>query len=75
MNPGNSVSALERIVWEPSGRTASALLLISMRANGEQLRSNEVVGEFFALVVVPATGTTYPGFLQRNYMVLATHHA
>ena len=74
-NPGNNVSAFERVVWKPSGRTSSALLLIRTCANGEQLKSSEVVGEFLALAVVPVAGTTYPGCLQRNYMVLETHHA
>ena len=75
LNPGNNISAFEGSVWEPSGRAASALPLISSCANGEQLRSSEVVGESFALAVVPGAGTTYPGFPQRNYMVLETHHA
>ena len=75
-NPGDNVSALERVErWEPIGRIASALGLIRLAADGDQLRPSEIVGEFFALGVVPVAGTTYPGFLQRNYMVLETHHA
>ena len=67
LNPGNNVSALERVErWEPSGGIFVPLSLIKIVSDGDQLRSNEVVSELLALAVTPVAGTAYPGCSQRN---------
>jgi len=70
LNPGNDVVALEGVErGKPGGGVLVALGLVKVVGDGDQLGSNEVVGELFAESGSPSPGSADPGFLQRNQMV------
>ena len=71
MDISNDVGALEGIErGEPSSGVIFTLGLVEVVGDGDQLRSNKVVGELFTEIGRPIPGPADPGFLQRNYMVL-----
>jgi len=70
LNPSNDVGAFEGVERrKPSGGVFVALGLVEVVCDGDQLRLSEVVGELLAAICCPITGSTDPGFLQRNYVV------
>ena len=74
LDPSNDVGALVGVErGEPRSGVLVALGLIEVIGDGYQLGPNEVVGELFATSGSPSAGSTDPGFLQRNQVVLQTH--
>ena len=73
LNPGDDVVALEGVErGKPDSRVLVALGLVEIIGDGDQLGSNEVVGELLAESGSPIAGSADPGFLQRDDMVLET---
>jgi len=73
LNPCNGVVALEGVErGEPGSRVLVALGLVEVIGDGDQLGLSKVVGKLLAASGSPIAGSTDPGFLQRDDMVLET---
>lgn len=73
-DPSNDIVALVRVEWgEPGSGVLVAFGLVEVVGDSNQLGSSEVVGELLATSGSPIAGSTDPGFLQRDDMVLETH--
>ena len=73
LNPCNDVVALEGVErGEPGSGVLVALGLVEVIGDGDQLGLSKVVGKLLAASGSPIAGSTDPGFLQRDDMVLET---
>ena len=71
LNPSNDVGALEGLKrGKPGGGILVALGLVEVVGDSDQLGTSEVICELLTESSRPIAGSAYPGFFQRNHVVL-----